>query len=60
VQQAASGTNEVSHNISSVTAATAETGSVADTVLQSSGRLSTKLQALQNEVATFLANVRAA
>jgi methyl-accepting chemotaxis protein len=60
VQQAASGTNEVSHNISSVTAATAETGSVADTVLQSSGRLSTKLQTLQNEVATFLANVRAA
>jgi methyl-accepting chemotaxis protein len=60
VQQAASGTNEVSHNISSVTAATAETGSVADTVLQSSGRLSTKLHTLQNEVATFLANVRAA
>jgi methyl-accepting chemotaxis protein len=60
VQQAASGTNEVSHNISSVTAATAETGSVADTVLQSSGRLSAKLQTLQNEVATFLANVRAA
>jgi len=60
VQQAASGTNEVSQNISSVTAATAETGSVADNVLQSSGRLSTKLQTLQNEVATFLANVRAA
>jgi methyl-accepting chemotaxis protein len=60
VQQAASGTNEVSQNISSVTAATAETGSVAETVLQSSGRLSTKLEMLQNEVATFLASVRAA
>jgi methyl-accepting chemotaxis protein len=60
VQHAASGTTKVSQNIADVTAATTETGSVAETVLQSSGRLSGKLQTLQQEVATFLTGVRAA
>ena len=60
VQHAASGTTQVSQNIADVTAATTETGSVAETVLQSSGRLSGKLQTLQQEVATFLTGVRAA
>jgi methyl-accepting chemotaxis protein len=60
VQEAASGTNQVSHNITGVTAATSETGGVAERVLQSSGRLTGKLQSLQTEVSTFLAGVRAA
>jgi methyl-accepting chemotaxis protein len=60
VQQAASGTNEVSQNITGVSTATTETGSAAEVVLHSSSRLSAKLQTLQQEVATFLAGVRAA
>ncbi|HLZ04697.1 MAG TPA: cache domain-containing protein [Bradyrhizobium sp.] len=60
VQQAASGTSNVSQNITGVTAATTETGSIAELVLNSSGRLSDKLKMLQQEVATFLAGVRAA
>jgi methyl-accepting chemotaxis protein len=60
VQQAASGTDQVSRNISEVTAAATETGGIAEIVLQSSGRLSGRLQMLQQEVATFLAGVRAA
>jgi len=60
VQQAASGTNNVSQNIESVTSATEETGAVAASVLQSSDRLSSKLQKLQQEVSTFLGSVRAA
>lgn len=60
VQEAASGTDRVSQNISGVTDATAETGQAAGLVLQSSGRLSQKLQSLQDEVSIFVAGVRAA
>ncbi len=60
VQEAASGTDQVSQNISGVTDATAETGQAAGRVLQSSGRLTEKLQSLENEVSTFVAGVRAA
>jgi methyl-accepting chemotaxis protein len=60
VQEAASGTDQVSQNISGVTEATAETGQAAGLVLQSSGRLTQKLQSLQDEVSTFVAGVRAA
>jgi methyl-accepting chemotaxis protein len=60
VQEAASGTDQVSHNISGVTDATAATGQAAGLVLQSSGRLTQKLQSLENEVSTFVAGVRAA
>ena len=60
VQEAASGTDQVSQNISGVTDATAETGQAAGLVLQSSGRLTEKLQSLENEVSTFVAGVRAA
>jgi methyl-accepting chemotaxis protein len=60
VQDAASGTNQVSQNISGVTEATSETGHAAGQVLHSSGRLTQKLQALQDEVAAFVAGVRAA
>ncbi|QIO36144.1 methyl-accepting chemotaxis protein [Bradyrhizobium sp. 1(2017)] len=60
VQEAASGTDQVSQNISGVTDATAETGEVAGLVLQSSGRLTLKLQSLENEVSAFVAGVRAA
>ncbi len=47
-------------DISGVTDATSETGRVAGQVLQSSGRLTQKLQSLQDEVSTFVAGVRAA
>ncbi|MDN3278067.1 cache domain-containing protein [Frankia sp. RB7] len=60
VQEAASGTDQVSQNISGVTDATAATGQAAGLVLQSSGRLTEKLQSLENEVSTFVAGVRAA
>jgi methyl-accepting chemotaxis protein len=60
VQEAASGTDQVSQNISGVTDATAETGQAAGLVLQSSGRLTQKLQTLENEVSVFVAGVRAA
>ncbi len=60
VQDAASGTNQVSRNISGVTEATSQTGQVAGQVLQSSGRLTHKLQTLQDEVSAFVAGVRAA
>ncbi|MBR0778527.1 cache domain-containing protein [Bradyrhizobium diazoefficiens] len=60
VREAASGTDQVSQNISGVTDATAETGQAAGQVLQSSGRLTQKLQSLQDEVSAFVAGVRAA
>ena len=60
VQEAASGTDQVSQNISGVTDATAATGQAAGLVLQSSGRLTQKLQSLENEVSAFVAGVRAA
>ncbi|MET3842770.1 cache domain-containing protein [Bradyrhizobium sp. OAE829] len=60
VQKAAAGTNQVSQNITDVTTATTETGEKAQMVLQSSDRLGRKLKALQDEVSSFLAGVRAA
>ncbi|MEZ2142339.1 cache domain-containing protein [Bradyrhizobium sp. DN5] len=60
VQEAASGTDQVSQNISGVTDATAETGQAAGLVLQLSGRLTQKLQSLEDEVGAFVAGVRAA
>lgn len=60
VREAASGTDQVTQNISGVTDATAETGQAAGLVLQSSGRLTEKLQSLENEVSAFVAGVRAA
>ncbi|WFU31706.1 cache domain-containing protein [Bradyrhizobium brasilense] len=60
VQDAASGTTQVSLNISDVNTAASETGAVAGTVLESSARLTGKLRSLQDEVGSFVANVRAA
>jgi len=60
VREAASGTDQVSQNISGLSDATVETGQAAGLVLQSSGRLTQKLQTLQDEVSTFVAGVRAA
>jgi methyl-accepting chemotaxis protein len=60
VQRAASGTNSVSQNITSVTSATTQTGEVAHAVLQSSEKLSGKLQVLQREVSEFVSGLRAA
>jgi methyl-accepting chemotaxis protein len=51
---------QVPRNIADVTAATTETGAKATMVLESSDRLGRKLQALQVEVSSFLAGVRAA
>ncbi|MEY9416804.1 methyl-accepting chemotaxis protein [Bradyrhizobium japonicum] len=51
--------NEISSSIAAAVATT-ETGQAAGLVLQSSGRLSQKLQSLENEVSTFVAGVRAA
>ena len=60
VEDAANGTTQVLQNITRVTNATSQTGGAADQVLGSSGRLSGKVQVLQEEVAKFLAGVRAA
>jgi methyl-accepting chemotaxis protein len=60
VQEAAAGTSRVSQNATSVTIATTEAGAVADTVLRSSDRLSSKLHVLQHEMKTFMTSVRAA
>ena len=60
VQRAASGTSQVSQNITSVTTATTETGEVAQAVLQSSEQLAGKLQVLQREVSEFVSGLRAA
>jgi methyl-accepting chemotaxis protein len=60
VQRAASGTNQVSQNITSVTTATTQTGEVAQVVLQSSEKLAGKLQVLQREVSEFVTGLRAA
>jgi methyl-accepting chemotaxis protein len=60
VQEAATGTSRVSQNAASVATATMEAGAVADTVLRSSDRLSSKLCILQHEMQSFMTSVRAA
>jgi methyl-accepting chemotaxis protein len=60
VQEAAAGTSRVSQNATRVSTATTEAGAVADTVLQSSDRLGSKLRVLQHEMQTFMTTVRAA
>jgi methyl-accepting chemotaxis protein len=60
VQQAASGTQEVSANIGGVTDAAAETGTAAGQVLSSAQSLSREAISLKEIVASFLEGVRAA
>jgi methyl-accepting chemotaxis protein len=60
VQQAANGTEQVSSNIAGVTEATGNVGTAASGVLGSANKLSQQSELLQQEVARFLATVRAA
>ena len=59
VQQAASGTQQVSNSIGSVQKAAVETGSATDQVLKSAKGLSEQSETLSREVETFLAGLRA-
>ncbi|HVJ54626.1 MAG TPA: cache domain-containing protein [Aliidongia sp.] len=60
VQQAATGTREVSVNVAAAQRAASETGAAATTVLTAAGMLSREAEMLRTEVDSFLAGVRAA
>ena len=60
IQQAASGTQNVSNNIVGVSNAANQTGETASDVLQSSDGLAAESEALSNEVGRFLARIKAA
>ncbi|BBF91822.1 methyl-accepting chemotaxis protein [Blastochloris tepida] len=60
VQQASAGTAEVSSNITGVTKAASDSSAASSQVLASAGDLATQSGVLQQEVAKFLATVRAA
>jgi methyl-accepting chemotaxis protein len=60
VQQAASGTDEVSANISDVSDAAVSTGLAADHVLGAVRQLTQQASMLRDQVTEFLASVRAA
>ncbi|WP_158046232.1 methyl-accepting chemotaxis protein [Skermanella pratensis] len=60
VSQAARGTEEVSSNITGVTQAAGETGAAASQVLGASEGLAREAENLRGEVASFIANIRAA
>lgn len=58
VQQAATGTNEVSTNITEVTTATSETGTAANEIVVVSGNMAQQSSHLQDEVGSFLKQIR--
>jgi methyl-accepting chemotaxis protein len=60
VQQAASGTQEVSNNIAGVNKAAGETGETASQVLNAAGELSQQFTMLKKHVDDFLEKVQAA
>lgn len=60
VQQAAAGTQEVSSSISSVSQAASDTGTAASEILRSAEGMSAQSEALQQEVQSFLKQVRTA
>ena len=60
VQQAALGTQEVANNIAGVSAAAGETGAAAHQVLGAATELSQQAERMRQDVATFVAAVRAA
>jgi methyl-accepting chemotaxis protein len=60
VAQAATGTNEVTTNITGVAQASEQTGSAASQVLDAAGELSRQSEHLGAEVSRFLTTVRAA
>jgi methyl-accepting chemotaxis protein len=60
VQQAATGSRDVAHNVAGVSAAAGQTGTAASEVLGSATELSSQAERLRREVGTFVAAVRAA
>jgi methyl-accepting chemotaxis protein len=60
VQQAATGTNEVSANIAGLTQASGEVGAAATEVFGASRALSQQSDRLKQDLASFLAKLRAA
>ncbi|MDD7912067.1 methyl-accepting chemotaxis protein [Pseudovibrio exalbescens] len=60
VQQAATGTRDVAENMSGVTASASETSATAAQVLAASETLKAQSDSLQENIATFLNNVRSA
>lgn len=58
VQQAATGTNEVSTNITEVTTATSKTGTAANEIVTVSDNMAEQSTHLQDEVGTFLEQIR--
>jgi methyl-accepting chemotaxis protein len=58
VEQAATGTREVSHNVNSLNAAAEETGSASSQVLSAARDLSRHAGVLSKEMQTFLQKVR--
>jgi methyl-accepting chemotaxis protein len=60
IQQAATGTQNVSQNIEGVSNAANQSGETASDVLQSSDGLAAESEALSNEVGRFLARIKAA
>lgn len=58
--EASGGTNEVTQNISGVTRAAEETGAAANHMLDQSNNLASQSEDLNEQVATFLRNVRSA
>jgi methyl-accepting chemotaxis protein len=60
VQQAATGTKDVSSNIAGVSAAAEESGKTAEDVLASTTRLTAESEALSSEVGRFLSRIKAA
>jgi len=60
VEQAAAGTQDVTMNIGGVNQAANETGAASSQVLTAAGDLSSQADTLRDEVATFLAEIKAA
>ncbi len=57
MQQAATGTQEVSRNITGVTEAAAQTGQAAGELRQASNQLSENAQQLRQEIEAFMARL---
>jgi methyl-accepting chemotaxis protein len=60
IQQAAAGTQNVTHNIDGVSSVANQSGETAAQVLESSGSLAAESETLSNEVARFLNRIKAA
>ena len=60
IQQAAAGTQKVTHNIDGASSVANQSGETAAHVLESSGSLAAESEALSNEVARFLNRIKAA